>query len=391
MKWPLLSFVLLSAIAFPLAAQAQSRRTEADRLYNEGHTLYMEGEFEEALARYRAAYNLDAAADIWANIIFCLKDLGQEVAVIAEYDAHVVEHWPHLPQLSRSQLGEYMLHVGKVAGFGLLFIEASVPGVIYLDGKRLGELTPGIPRRVPAGKHVVRFEAPGMAPAEQTVEVHGGERNKTTLEPRRPIYFDARLGLIGGGTINSRTELLNGTSCSVYCFPSTSVSLGGRLSVRVKGPLVAEIGGDYLYARSTFKLPWDPQIVEHLFSLHAAMARGGLGVDFAHSTLRFQSRIGVGFLWGQHAEGATGQDQTARAAIGLPVVYGRMGLSMQRGSLWFGLGIEGITTPFAGPNDMPIPFFEDIAVFPQSAPRYDTRGFGRFVILSPEVSVGGSF
>ncbi|HRI69896.1 MAG TPA: tetratricopeptide repeat protein [Polyangium sp.] len=396
MSREIIATLFLLVLCWAAPARAESPSESAEQHYRVGVELHEAGRYEEALGHYRQSYALQRNPDVWANIIFCLIDKSDSVAAIAEFDAHVATDWTGLSQSSRKQLTGYLLDVGKILGFGLLTIETSMLGVLYLDGTESQELVPEIPQRLPAGKHVVRLEAVDMAPAEQTVEVRAGAQSLTRLKTHAPFHVEMRVSALGGFT--TKYAKLD-DPCSVYCLPSVATLAGVRLTLPLKGRFVAEIGLDYLHASSTVIFDglkdWHSSPPWSTFFFNAGVVHASAGMDVQRGPLRFQWRAGAGFVAGWHAEEGYPPARTPSPVsepVFMGVVRGRIGMSLKVGRAWVGMGAEGLISlnrwqtdevPTAGNADVSIPLI---------GPHGDSkRDLGRLIVVSPELSLGLSF
>lgn len=384
--------LVLFGLLWPLDSFADTPVSAAQTEFDEGLKLLAAENDELALEHFLAAYALDPTPKIKANIIICLMTLERDVEAITEYDALVANPETKLSADTQSTLESYLLSKGKALGFGLLFIETSVPGPIFIDGKRLQGSSASLPRRAPAGKHTIRLEAPGMALSEQTVEVRSGERNHVRLSARRPFELDARLGLFGGGA-TTRDKLVPEFPCSVYCFPGLSVLVGARLSVPLRGPFVTEIGADYFHAQTSINDKWPTVQATVRFSIHALLAHAGLGMDVARGAFRFQWRIGGGFVAGQHRETPVDLKDPSDGVqpIFLGVLGARLGLSVKYRQNWFGIGLEGWSTLARGPSAQVPRAGADLDFLDGPPEAKNARPLGRVLVLLPDVVVGWEF
>jgi hypothetical protein len=388
--------VLLFALVqvWPAGVHAETAPSTAEQQFEQALKEFNAENFELALEHFRAAFALERSVKIWKSIISCLIRMDRDVEAIAEYDALVAEQGDQIPPNIQADLEKYLLYRGKILGFGLLYVETSHAGRIFVDGKPLKDSASRIPRRLLAGNHTVRLEAPGMAPAEQTVEVRSGERRRMRIKARRPYQIDARLGLSGGGS--TAYGKLN-EPCSVYCFPGFGLLAGARLSVPIKGSFVAELGADYFHARTSITDDWDTgRDITSRFSLHTALAHVGVGMDITRSIFRFQWRIGGGFIAGQHWETPLVREIVYEPdpIIFHAVVGSRIGLSVRHRRTWFGIGVEGWSTLISSSSSYDVPRVPTSGQ--ANAPLYgppdaEKRNLGRVVFLSPEMSVGWEF
>jgi hypothetical protein len=402
------AFAIVTLLALPSISWANPTQiSEAERLQSEGNALLKSGDFEEALERFQASYKLEPSPKTHANIIYVLVDLERNIEAIQEYDKLVAHGIVTMTQASRDELEAHFLALGKVLGFGLLSINAAMPGTLILDGQQVSDLAPGIPRRLPAGKHVVRLEAPGMAPAEETVEVRSGERSLVKLSPRKPFYLDVRLGVGGGGT-TTYDELKPEDKCSIYCFPSLNVLVGARLSIPITRNFRAEIGADYFHVQSTVRAQWEtgtPNVTKNvtsLFFLNGGIVHADFGMDILRGPFRWQWRLGGGVLGASHSARAYNitTDSPGNGYFFRGIMHARFGVSVLLRGMWVGIGLDGVAT-FGSPPIASTPQVSDASTgaffLAGPDPIMDARSgkplqqLGQVLLISPEITAGWRF
>src|SRR5262245_28732695 len=94
-RWGL-SFLLGATLALvaesALAGDAQSdQRAGAQKTYEAGTKLYDSKHYEEALAAFRASYQIVASPNSRLMIARCIRDLGRNAEAYREYEAVVAE------------------------------------------------------------------------------------------------------------------------------------------------------------------------------------------------------------------------------------------------------------------------------------------------------------
>jgi hypothetical protein len=345
------------------SAHADDSVSEADRLFREGRAFSDAGDFEQALARFRASRTLKSTPKVWLNIIYMLFDLELYIDAVNEYDGLMAVHGAAVSRRSHAQLEPYLLRIGRVMGFGLLSIKTANSGPIYLDGKRLGKQAPGVPWRVTAGKHVVRVEAPGMATVECEVDVKAGVVSHLAIQQRRLISVEFGAGMLFGSSLGTNLETSR---------QERSSALGFVLDARVTRPLHGAIGWDaglsYVQAHAaTFPVTWDENDsgnnatwrMRHELGLYGAVMHGGIHARHRLTPLvHLGARLGIGAFLGAYRESGEGtvlkdgvMDGAPATIVSgsqfafAPVVLPEVGLSFQFRSVRLGVSLAAVIVP----------------------------------------------
>jgi hypothetical protein len=183
------------ASAFAQTGSTSSPSAVEDHL-ERGIELRKEGRDADALAEFRAAYQLDKSPRVRAQIAVAEQALGNWleaerglVIVLATHDDPWIEEW-------REALEQALVKVRARLGF--LVVQSSVAGAeLRLDGVRIADLPTAEPIRIVAGTHTLEVRAEGYMPARRIVDVSGNGRVQESFvltalpiaesEPLRPI------------------------------------------------------------------------------------------------------------------------------------------------------------------------------------------------------------
>lgn len=165
---------LIALLAPPLVALAQSEEPSAEekataaRLLDEGNKLFADHDFAGAITKYDEAYRTYKSWKILLNLAEAHRSAGH-----ADRAADLFEQVREvLPPSATSQLPRIEERLSELrAQLGLLLVTSDVEGArIYIDGFEVGA-APLPARRVVAGRHAIRVEAPGRPPVLGEVDV----------------------------------------------------------------------------------------------------------------------------------------------------------------------------------------------------------------------------
>jgi hypothetical protein len=167
-------------------AHAQSGQNEAaaQALYDEARKLMEAKDFAAACPKFKESYDLAAGGGTLLNLADCYEKSGKtalawstfkEALVIAQrelFAARVEFAKAHLAALEPNL--SYV--TVKVAA------EPKLEGLnVTVDGTPLGSAAWGVAVPMDPGKHVVRAEAPGHKPFEQTVDIQDKSASRETV------------------------------------------------------------------------------------------------------------------------------------------------------------------------------------------------------------------
>jgi len=174
--------LLITLLAAPLPAFAQGsdepsaeEKATAARLLDEGNKRFADHDFAGAIAKYDEAYRTYKSWKILLNLAEAHRSAGH-----ADRAADLFEQVREiLPPSAAAQLPRIEERLSELrAQLGQLLVTSDVEGArIYIDGFEVGA-APMPARRVVAGRHAIRVEAPGRPPVLGEVDV-GAKRMET--------------------------------------------------------------------------------------------------------------------------------------------------------------------------------------------------------------------
>lgn len=156
----------------PAAAQDASNKAAAEALFRDGRTLYDQGKYPEACAKFAESERLDPAPGTLLNLGGCYEKNGQTASAWATFKeamaaAHVKgrSDWEDLAR-TRSAALEPKLSRLTIA------VTSKADGLaVTRDGSSVGQAEWGTAIPVDPGSHVVDAQAPHRKPFHQSVDV----------------------------------------------------------------------------------------------------------------------------------------------------------------------------------------------------------------------------
>ncbi len=182
------AIVLASALwSFSGAAYAQSEadRATARELAREGQTAFDRGDFETAADHFARADALVHAPTLLLALARAQNKLGKLVQSYESYSRIIREGVPEgSPAVFKKAYEEAKKEVEPVrARLGWVTIEIKGPANarVSIDDTAVPSAAVGVRRAVNPGSHVIKAEADGFLPAEQSLSVTEGESAPVTL------------------------------------------------------------------------------------------------------------------------------------------------------------------------------------------------------------------
>jgi PEGA domain len=158
----------------PSATRAPAdRHAAAARHFESGIKLYHDGNFEGALAEFRAAYRLKPSASSLQNIALCLKRLFRYAEAADTLEQLLDRYSTELSDDQRRVVKDAMVELNSLVGT-LVFIVDPPDARVSVDGKLLSDAARKKGVRLNVGEHTVSATAPGYAPLNQVVSIAGG-------------------------------------------------------------------------------------------------------------------------------------------------------------------------------------------------------------------------
>jgi hypothetical protein len=179
----------LCSISGVAHAQSEADRATARELAREGQAAFDRGDFETAADRFARADALVHAPTLLLALARAQNKLGKLVQSYESYSRIIREGVPEgSPPVFKKAYEEAKKEVEPVrARLGWVTIEIKGPANarVSIDDTAVPSAAVGVRRAVNPGAHVIKAEADGFLPAEQSISVGEGESAPVslTLEP----------------------------------------------------------------------------------------------------------------------------------------------------------------------------------------------------------------
>jgi tetratricopeptide (TPR) repeat protein len=172
----LLSLVLaasLTAVSIDGRADPDPRNVAKAKLV-EGGDLLKQGEYQEALDRFKEAYGLFQSPKIYYNFGLAYIGLGRNADAMEAFDKFLGEALDASADLRANAERHRTLLSQKV---GTIVVECDVEGAeVAVDGRSLGVTPLKTPARLDPGPHQLVVEKSGSPPFAKRLDVSAGQR-----------------------------------------------------------------------------------------------------------------------------------------------------------------------------------------------------------------------
>ncbi|HRI67191.1 MAG TPA: PEGA domain-containing protein [Polyangium sp.] len=186
------------APAKPSAATDAKNKAEATKLLAEGNALSNDGDYVEALEKFRAAYAVYPSPKLLLNMGTMLRQLGRNVEAAAVYEQYLRDPEAEVPQVEL--LNRTLDEIDSLVGH-LHITVSHRDAAVSLDGKPIDVLEAGTDVRVEPGTHKIVAEKKGFPPALVTVSLGRGEEKnaslKLTVQPTRVVEKSSVTTVLG--------------------------------------------------------------------------------------------------------------------------------------------------------------------------------------------------
>jgi len=193
---------LLCTLPLPVHAADETRPAPsrnpaaAQALFEEAQQRVAAGDYEQACPKFKASYALDAAGGTLLNLANCLEKQGLTASAWSSFKDALVQ----AQRDGRSERVEYAQQHIRALEPKLGYLTVQVPAAsnvgglaLQVDGTELVSAAWGTALPVDPGTHLVRAEAPGFEPFEQSITLGAepGARQTLLLPPLRALTADA--------------------------------------------------------------------------------------------------------------------------------------------------------------------------------------------------------
>jgi hypothetical protein len=176
--------LLVTTLSGPVIAQDMSTQAQAEALFQEGVELMETGKFDSACPKLLSSHQLDPAPGTMLNLAHCYERSGKLASAWAAYASAATEgdkagrrSWA---EQARRKAAELEPKLNRL----LISVESNHPNLaVTRNGTPIPEPAWGVPLPVDDGAHLIKVDAPGHAPWNKTIEVHGTATIMTVVVP----------------------------------------------------------------------------------------------------------------------------------------------------------------------------------------------------------------
>ncbi len=187
------------AVAAPAYADEAADKAEAQALVTEGVKLLKSKSYDEALAKFQAAYAKFPSPKILLNLGATLRDMGRLADAANTYDRYLTD-----PDSGADRIVEVKKILADLdKELVLLTLEVTPAGAfVSIDGGEWIVAASSQVSRVMPGSHLVRARKAGFDDTEETVEGSPGERRTVSITLKVAEARDTSTGTgTGTGTV----------------------------------------------------------------------------------------------------------------------------------------------------------------------------------------------
>lgn len=254
--------MLSLALAALLAAAPANPRKDAATHYQRGISLYKEGNYSAALTEFRAAYEAVPTWGVLFNLGLCQRRLFQYGAAIRSFERYLAEGGKQVPADRRAAVDDELQQIRALTAPIAIIVKGPAGAKVLIDGEAAGVTPLTELVLLGPGKHLVRAEREGYAPAEKSLEVVSGQAQAVELDPKS-------LNAPGHVVIECSPA---GTTVAIDADPEEACPLEADLAPGTH-ELVARAEGHALLRTEVLVQPAEPRTVRLTLVPSAAPAR----------------------------------------------------------------------------------------------------------------------
>jgi tetratricopeptide (TPR) repeat protein len=175
-----LVLALHSAIPNAEAAPKKKKATsEASKHFSKGVSLFVEGNYEEAVKEFEKSYRIVAAFQVLYNIAMCYQALAKREKAASYLEQFIKKGGKKIvaARLAEAKALILLLKANKAV---LTLVCLPVGSTVLIDGVKIGE-APLDTVHVQAGTHVILVQSPGFQPQSEEVDLKAGDQVKKVI------------------------------------------------------------------------------------------------------------------------------------------------------------------------------------------------------------------
>ena len=167
------AWLLAASAAAEQPAAGPDKKGQARAKLVEGDRLLKLGEFQQAMAAFKDAYDLYPSPKIRYNFGLAYEGMGRNADALEAFDAFLIEATDASPETRDRAVAARNTLLGRV---GTLRVVADVEGAtIVIDGRDMGKTAPAREIRLDPGPHLLLVDrGGGTAPFTQRLDVAAG-------------------------------------------------------------------------------------------------------------------------------------------------------------------------------------------------------------------------
>lgn len=172
--------LLLIATLLSATGRADDKTDQARIHFNEGVSLFEEGDYERAAIAFARAYELKPSYKILYNIGQTENELKHYARALQAYQKYLAEGGDEVPADRAKELAKIVKRLEALVG--RVLIDYPVPGVlIMIDGERRGETPLEEPVFLDMGNHELELRRGIEVVYRETLRIAGGQVLKVEL------------------------------------------------------------------------------------------------------------------------------------------------------------------------------------------------------------------
>ncbi len=167
---------VLTVASWTITAEAQDPRARARQLYGEAQALFQAGNYPQAEASFRAAYEAVPNPVVLRAIASAQEHQGNIAGAIATLEQYLRDSPGATDRAEvEGRLAQFRARPGSVQ------IVTTPPGArIVIDGRDIGHVTPA-EVQLAAGPHTLELHLDGHTPTQQTIQAQAATRVRLEL------------------------------------------------------------------------------------------------------------------------------------------------------------------------------------------------------------------
>ncbi len=187
--WHVRHFVVCCALVCAVPARARAEEPAAKALFDQGKTLFAEGNYGEACAKLEASFKLAALSSTRGLLGACYEKTGRLASAWVAYRdaAAIAERQGHAERAAaaREKAAELAPRLAHVT-IDATAVRTIANSRVTIDGTDQPSAALGTELPIDAGPHVIEAIAADHRPWQRTIDIEDGERHTVVIDPLLP-------------------------------------------------------------------------------------------------------------------------------------------------------------------------------------------------------------